>query len=84
MNTYFSKITRFLKALFWHLSLGSPKSTREQILYRYNICKQCEYFDNNKSQCLVCGCNLSDKSIFLNKLAWADQKCPVDKWDRLV
>jgi hypothetical protein len=28
----------------------------------------------------VCGCNLSSRKIFMNKLAWADQKCPLDKW----
>jgi hypothetical protein len=28
----------------------------------------------------MCGCNVNDKKIFLNKLAWADQKCPLEKW----
>lgn len=33
-----------------------------------------------KASCKLCGCNLSDKKVFLNKLAWKDQKCPADKW----
>ena len=37
-------------------------------------------FDNNNAQCLMCGCNINTKKTFFNKLAWADQKCPIDKW----
>jgi hypothetical protein len=33
---------------------------------------------------LVCGCNLNKKQIFMNKLAWADQECPVGKWGSLI
>jgi glycosyltransferase involved in cell wall biosynthesis len=28
----------------------------------------------------MCGCNINDQQIYLNKLAWADQKCPISKW----
>jgi hypothetical protein len=33
---------------------------------------------------MVCGCAISNKKIFLNKLAWADQECPIGKWKKLV
>ena len=77
-----TKIKTFLKSLFFHISRGLPKSTKEEILYRYNICINCESFLNN--ECLECGCNISEKSIFLNKLAWADQKCPLNKWNIII
>lgn len=74
------KVITFLKSLFWHISLGMPKSTQKQINERFDICYSCDMFDKENSQCLVCGCNINTKKIFLNKLAWADQKCPIDKW----
>lgn len=57
-----------------------PKSSIQQINHRFNICSNCDKFNKEKSQCLVCGCNINNKRMFLNKLAWADQKCPLNKW----
>jgi hypothetical protein len=31
---------------------------------------------------MVCGCNVNTKKVFLNKLAWADQECPLGKWKK--
>lgn len=70
----------FIKSLFWHIYSGSPKSSKDQIMQRYGICCVCEFFDNKKSRCLHCGCNINTKKIFMNKLAWSDQKCPINKW----
>lgn len=78
-----TRILTFIKSLIFHIYSGLPKSTQEEINARYNICLSCDSFDNKNSQCLECGCNISNKSIFLNKLAWADQKCPLDKWPRI-
>ena len=80
----FKKIINFLRSLWWHIWLGFPKSTPLQILDRYAICEACEEFDPKGSQCLVCGCSLSKKKNFMNKLAWADQKCPIGKWPSLI
>lgn len=77
------RLITFLKSLFWHISLGLPKSTQQQINDRYNICISCDKFDNQKSQCLICGCNINNKMIFLNKLAWKDQECPIGKWSAI-
>lgn len=77
------KIKTFLKSLWFHVYNGFPKSTKQEIAYRYNICILCEHFQKAKSQCGVCGCYLSDKSRFLNKLAWADQECPKNKWPKI-
>lgn len=78
----FHKIKTFIKSLLFHVKKGLPKSTQEEILYRYSICLQCEMFSNN--ECLECGCNVNSKKIFLNKLAWADQHCPLDKWSSIL
>lgn len=78
MYLYLLRIRTFLKSLLWHISLGLPKSSKKQILERYDICQVCDKF--SKNQCMICGCNINNKSIFLNKLAWADQKCPINKW----
>lgn len=75
-----NKIITFLKALTWHVWAGFPKSSQDEINRRLSICNECDMFDRKNSQCLVCGCNINNKKIFMNKLAWADQKCPLDKW----
>ena len=81
LNKNSIRIKTFIRSLFFHIYSGCPKSTLQEIKYRYTICKSCDMFDNKKSQCMACGCNITDTSIFLNKLAWADQKCPIGKWD---
>lgn len=73
-----SKIITFAKSLLFHIGAGFPKSNQELINQRYTVCESCENFE--KDQCLVCGCNINKKKIFLNKLAWKDQKCPLEKW----
>lgn len=75
-----NKTLTFIKSLFWHAYFGFPKSSQTLIKYRYKICYDCDKFDHLNSQCLVCGCNINQKKIFLNKLAWKDQKCPENKW----
>lgn len=84
MKITFTKIQTFIKSLFWHIWAGFPKASNQQIQTRLDICKQCEMYDKDNSQCLVCGCNLSNKKIFMNKLAWADQSCPIGKWNRIL
>ena len=78
------KIKTFLKSLLFHIWHGFPKTTHHEILNRYAICLDCEHFDNNKSECKICGCSISKKSKFLNKLAWADQECPTGKWHKII
>jgi len=79
----FLKIKVFLQSLWFHVARGLPKCTQQEILQRYLVCLSCQDFDIQNSQCGVCGCNISQKKQFLNKLAWADQKCPKDKWDAI-
>jgi len=74
------KILNFIKALLFHISLGLPKSTQDEINYRFTICTGCDSYSSTDQECLECGCNINNKKIFFNKLAWADQKCPLNKW----
>ena len=74
------RIRTFLKSLFWHISRGLPKSTQQTINARYSICVACEQFNDKDHLCNECGCSINNRKIFMNKLAWADQKCPLNKW----
>lgn len=76
--TLVDKAINFSKAAIQHAMKGSPKCTDEEINTRYNICQSCEYFQNQT--CKLCGCNLVRERIYMNKLAWADQSCPIKKW----
>ena len=73
------RLKNFFKALYFHVGRGMPKSSQFLIDSRYIICQDCDSF--HEGQCLECGCNVSRKKVFLNKLAWRDQKCPLDRWD---
>lgn len=80
MTIFLHKLLTFSKALFWHIYAGFPKSSQSLIDQRFDICSSCDMFDHNNSQCLHCGCNINKEKIFMNKLAWSDQKCPLEKW----
>jgi hypothetical protein len=77
------KIKNFIKSLWFHVWLGFPKCTTEQIHQRFAICTEpCDMYNSNDSTCMMCGCNVNNRRIFLNKLAWADQECPIGKWKK--
>lgn len=82
MNTMLLKIKTFIKSFLFHIINGLPKSTQEEINKRYSICLECENFMDD--ECLECGCNVNNKRVFLNKLAWADQHCPINKWSVII
>jgi ribosomal protein L32 len=77
------RLQTFIRSLLWHISRGLPKSSQKIINYRFQICQNCDQYDIKNKQCSVCGCNINNKRIFLNKLAWADQKCPLNKWNAI-
>ena len=59
---------------------GMPQASPAEIDRRWAICQACELFDGSICAHKSCGCNVSNEQKFLNKLAWAEQKCPAGKW----
>jgi len=79
------KAVNFVKASAQHVVKGRPRASLKVIQERFAICTKCEYFLSRNKQageCLHprCGCELSSRDVKRNKLAWADQKCPIGKW----
>lgn len=93
----FQKGINFGKALLKHVLNGSPRSTSEAILKRLEVCQSCPMYKVLPEKkipkhlqhltvgtCMhkSCGCYLHKAEVFPNKLAWADQECPLQKWGR--
>lgn len=87
-RNFIYKISRYLKEYARHVLNGKPESTERQIIDRFKICQGCEEYipqQINSGQCAECGCviNLLPASKGKNKLAWADEECPLGKWSSL-
>ena len=78
------RLKTFIKSLLFHIWSGFPKATIDEITQRYQICLNCTEYDNIRKVCDICGCNVNNKKQFLNKLAWADQECPQNKWSKII
>jgi hypothetical protein len=76
-----TKIGNFIPAFTNHILAGSPKCSEDEIQGRLKICQGCPLYVGNICSHDSCGCNIKDSQTFFNKLYWADQKCPLDKWD---
>jgi hypothetical protein len=84
------RLKNFTVAAIAHELRGAPTCTDEQIAERHAICKACELYIKSEHNANLgvcghsdCGCSLGRASKYLNKLAWADQQCPLGKWPRL-
>jgi hypothetical protein len=82
------KVVNVTKAIKQHIKCGRPKATQEQMDVRFKICQDCFYFKDlgEGGTCThdQCGCGISKSPAkLLNKLSFADSKCPIDKWGRL-
>ena len=75
------KAWRFSLAAIKHACRGMPSCSQEQINERLRICKGCRHWSGKS--CSKCGCACNGNKKVLNKLAWADQECPIGKWPRL-
>lgn len=76
--TFLDKCKSFLKALWLQIITGFKLCTNTEILYRYNICKGCEFFNNGA--CSHCGCPIFRDKKLLSKLSWRSSHCPINKW----
>lgn len=57
---------------------SSNMCSEDQILTRYKQCGECDFFDHNT--CTKCGCILVSNKIYMSKLAWKTEQCPIGKW----
>lgn len=87
--SFAKKVINFTKAFVNHIKTGFRQTSEEEIEERLVICKSCPLFkfidENSAGVCTheTCGCNISDAQKFFNKLAWADQSCPLGKWKQI-
>lgn len=77
---FVTKVKNFGKAVVNHAVKGFPTCTEEQIITRHDICKSCEFMRDNT--CTKCGCPLIRNKVYVSKLAWADESCPIGKWTK--
>lgn len=75
-----TRAANFGKALIEHKRNGNPKASKAEIQARFETCKPCERFDGEMCRHPKCGCSVNNVTQFRNKLAWADQSCPMGKW----
>tara|TARA_B100000085_G_scaffold13554_1_gene11619 strand:+ start:267 stop:641 length:375 start_codon:yes stop_codon:yes gene_type:complete len=76
--SFIKKIRNFALATIKHIATGAKMCDDKTIQKRYEICQSCSNFTNNS--CSLCGCHLTRNKRFISKLAWKDQKCPINKW----
>jgi hypothetical protein len=87
---FYQRLANFSRAAVAHALNGSPTCSQDQIDQRLAICRGCEKFQPDMEHpdlgvCTdsKCGCKLRREEKYLNKLAWADQECPLGKWKRV-
>ena len=79
--SFSKRLKKFTLDAIKHIGKGMPTCTQEEIDERLAICGECKWFKGGT--CLKCGCACTKNKKFLNKLAWADQKCPIGKWGEI-
>ena len=78
--TLVQKSTNFTKAVTKHILNSGKYASEEEIARRFTICQNCPLFNGKICVHEKCGCNVSQEKKFLNKLSWASEQCPLDKW----
>lgn len=73
---FIRKLTNFSVALAKHIATGLRTCTQEQIDRRFQKCANCELFSGAICTHEDCGCGIEAEGKFLNKIGWADQRCP--------
>lgn len=84
-----NRAVNFTTAATKHALAGNPVVTESQMKERLSICQSCPLFKLNQNAVggvcthASCGCNIQDNLNYLNKIAWADQECPIGKWGKV-
>jgi hypothetical protein len=83
-----TRLANFAKAAVNHAIQGNPTVEEAVMKRRLEICRACPLFKPNENDvggvCThsTCGCTIQDNLNYLNKIAWADQECPIGKWGK--
>lgn len=79
------KIVNFVPAAISHAIKGNPTVSEDKMRERLSICKGCQLYDKIKEICThsSCGCPIKDNLEYRNKIAWADQECPIGLWGKV-
>lgn len=85
--SFIQKVVNFVPAAISHAVKGNPTVSDEVLQQRLKICRNCPLYKdlgNNEGMCThsSCGCPIKDKLEYRNKIAWADQACPIGSWDK--
>jgi hypothetical protein len=80
--SFADKIKNFTSSLYGHIKNNLELCPDKVIEERYQTCKACEFFEN--STCSKCGCPLYRDRIYISKLAWANEQCPINKWQKFT
>jgi hypoxanthine phosphoribosyltransferase len=77
----FKKALNYAAAVVKHVASGAQTAPPDEIERRFNICKQCPFF--NGHACTICGCSVGrEPNAWRNKIAMLSQECPIGKWER--
>ena len=80
------RMVNLSRAVGQHVLTGSKHCSEEDREERFNICKsnKCGLFRENEGGGVCahdsCGCYLRSHGKFMDKLSWADSRCPVGMW----
>jgi len=78
--SFLARVKNFAVAAAGHVAAGMPMASDEEILRRHDICRSCEFLQDNA--CTKCGCPVVRERGYVSKLSWADQECPIGKWGK--
>jgi hypothetical protein len=73
-------VVNFGAAVVQHVASGMKRATDEERSRRLSLCLTCEHYSPVAKACKKCGCGVKTEAAFLDKLGWAEQRCPVGKW----
>lgn len=78
------RLWNFTQALVRHVGDGGRLVTEEEQAARLAACESCPLLKDGICTHPKCGCGISgDRAKFWNKLSWASERCPANKWPKL-
>lgn len=64
----------FVKSTGKQIFSGNPKRSSSEIKRIIAICRDCDYFNQEKQRCYKCGCKMN------RKIPWRTTVCNIGKW----